>query len=52
MNNGEKFAEVFGLDLPIQIFCKDKLDERCKNCLEKTQCEAWIKAEYKEKVGD
>ena len=48
MTNAEKFKEVFGIDLPIQVFCTHELTEDCRRCLEITGCEAWLKAEYKD----
>ena len=47
MTNAEKFAQVFGIDLPVQVFCTHELTEDCKRCLELTTCEAWLNAEYK-----
>lgn len=48
MTNAEKFAQVFGIDLPVQVFCTHELTEDCKRCLELTTCEAWLNAEYKD----
>jgi hypothetical protein len=52
MNNAEKFAEVFGIDLPIRIFCDKELQEDCKRCIDVTQCNKWITSEYKENGYD
>ena len=56
MNNAEKFAAVFGMDLPIKVHCTRVPDEECKYCIERIECDKWALAEYKEpenvKVSD
>lgn len=50
MNNAEKFAEVFGHDLPIRVFCSNDYCPEChKYCLDVFQCSGWAEAEYQEK---
>ena len=50
MNNAEKFAEVFGYDLPIRVFCSNDYCPEChKYCLDVFQCSGWAEAEYQEK---
>lgn len=48
MTNAEKFAEVFGHDLPVRVYCTHEITSECDKCLEATECEAWLNAEYKE----
>ena len=49
MNNAEKFAEVFGVDLPIRVQCSHPaIDDYCKSCLDMSSCDKWALAEYKE----
>lgn len=48
MNNAEKFAEVFGIDLPIKIHCSHAPDEKCKHCQHRIECDKWALEEYKE----
>ena len=50
MNNAEKFAEVFGYDLPIRVNCSEHYDiENCKHCLDKIECSRWALSEWKVK---
>ena len=52
MNNAEKFAEVFGIDLPIKVSCIHELSDHCRTCRNITTCINWAQAEYKEKESD
>ena len=57
MNNAEKFAEVFGYDLPIKFWCTCWNDEKAKaycdkECSDKPMCYGWAIAEYKGAVDE
>ena len=52
LNNAEKFAEVFGIDMPIKVSCIHKLNDQCRTCRDISTCLNWATAEYKEKESD
>lgn len=52
MNNAEKFAEVFGVDLPIKVSCLHEYGDHCRTCTDIATCLSWATTEYKEKEYD